>query len=314
MAVRVVPVRAWRMGLGGATAPGSRPHDVAKRELEVGFGDALMRFERAAASLAGTLADLPVALRQNAKERVVPLRAIRIRSRLDVHAVRVQVRRVRAMRHVCRTGQAARVDERRWNVMKDLVEVFEDPRRRRGAFQTLGLRYRAERGLEIGGRNLERIRRRTFRHLSVIRAEHVSQLHAQHRIATRANRRPRARAVEAVEGGVAVAGRDRARQMAVAHDLQRQRLSRPLLRPPDPWLRPVFDAHRRGIRDGIRAGGCGGRAPCPDPGVWSPSPAAVAPAAPSAARPAAPICNSSRRASTRGAGALSSFIKLCLRK
>ena len=213
-----------------------------------------MRFERAAASLAGTLADLPVALRQDAKEGVVPLRAIRIRSRLDVHAVRVQVRRVRAMRHVCRTGQATGVHERRWNVIKELVEVFEDPRRRRGTFQTLGLRHGAERGLEIGGRNLERIRRRTFRHLSVIRAEHVSQLHAQNRIATRANRRPRACAVETVEGGVAVARRDRARQMAVSHDLQRQRLSRPLLRPPDPWLRPVFYEHRRGIRDGIHGG------------------------------------------------------------
>ena len=49
---------------------------------------------RVAASLAGTLPDLPVTLRQNAKERVVALRAIGIRSRLDVHAVRVQVRRV----------------------------------------------------------------------------------------------------------------------------------------------------------------------------------------------------------------------------
>ena len=213
-----------------------------------------MRFERAAASRAGTLADFPVTFRQNAKERVVPLRAIRIRSRLDVHAVRVQVRRVRSMRHVCGSGKAARVHERGWNVMKEVVEVFEDPRRRRGAFRALGLRYRAECGLEIGGRNLERIRRRTFRHLSVIRAEHVSHLHPQQRIAPRANRRPRARAVEAVERREPVARCDRARQMAVAHDLQRQRLSRPLLRPPDPRLRPIFDAQRRGIRDRLRSG------------------------------------------------------------
>ena len=54
------------------------------------------------------------------------------------------------------------------------------------------------------------------------------------------------------------------------------------------------------------AGGCGGRCPCPDPGVCKPAIAGVAWAAPIAASPAAPICSSSRRASRRGSPALSS--------
>ena len=91
-----------------------------------------------------------------------------------------------------------------------------------------------------------------FRHLPVIRAEHVSQLHAQNGITPRANRRTRTRAVEAEERCEPVAGRDRPRDVPVSDDLQRQRLSRPLFRPPHPRLRPVLDAHRRWIRDRIR--------------------------------------------------------------
>ena len=91
-----------------------------------------------------------------------------------------------------------------------------------------------------------------FRHLPVIRAEHVSQLHAQNGITPRANRRTRTRAVEAEERREPVAGRDRPRDVPVSDDLQRQRLSRPLFRTPYPRLRPVLDAHCRWIRDGIR--------------------------------------------------------------
>ena len=130
--------------------------------------------------------------------------------------------------------------------------MLEHPRRRRGAVAPLGLRNGTKGGLEIVRRNLERVRRWPLRHLAVIRAEHVSQLHAQNGITPRANRRTRTRAVEAVKRREPVARRDRPRHMPVSHDLQRQRLSRPLFRPPHPRLRPVLDAHRRGIRDGIR--------------------------------------------------------------
>ena len=156
------------------------------------------------------------------------------------------------MRHVRGAGEAARVHERGGNVVQEFVEVLEHPCRRGRAVPTLGLGNGTEGGLEIVRRNLERIRRGPFRDLPVVRSEHVSQLHAQHRITARANRRPRARAVEAVERCEPVAWRDRPRDMPVSHDLQRQRLSRPVLRPPHPRLRPVLDAHRGGIRDGIR--------------------------------------------------------------
>ena len=108
--------------------------------------------------------------------------------------------------------------------------------------------------LEIVRRNLERVRRWPFRHLPVIRAEHVSQLHAQNGITPRANRRTRTGAVEAEERREPVARRDRPRDVPVSNDLQRQRLSRPLLRTPYPRLRPVLDAHRRWIRERIRRG------------------------------------------------------------
>ena len=211
-----------------------------------------MRFERAAASVRGALADLPVPPGQHAQERVVPLRAVRIGSRLHVDAVRVQVRGVRTVRHIRGAGQAARVHECGGNVVQDLVEVLEHPRRRRGAVAPLGLRDGTKSGIEIVRRNLERVRRWPFRHLPVIRAEHVSQLHAENGITPRANRRTRTGAVEAEERREPVARRDRPRDVPVSNDLQRQRLARPLLRTPYPRLRPVLDAHCRWIRERIR--------------------------------------------------------------
>ena len=164
----------------------------------------------------------------------------------------MQVRGVRTVRHIRGAGEAARVHECGGNVVQELVEVLEHPRRRRGAVAPLGLRNGTKSGIEIVRRNLERVRRWPFRHLPVIRAEHVSQLHAQNGITPRANRRTRTGAVEAEERREPVARRDRPRDVPVSNDLQRQRLARPLLRPPYPRLRPVLDAHRRWIRERIR--------------------------------------------------------------
>jgi len=109
-----------------------------------------------------------------------------------------------------------------------------------------------EEGGENVRRNLERVRCWPFRHLPVIRAEHVSQFHAENGITPRANRRTRTGAVEAEERREPVARRDRSRDVPVSNDLQRQRLARPLFRTPYPRLRPVLDAHGRWIRERIR--------------------------------------------------------------
>src|SRR5712692_5769412 len=98
-----------------------------------------MRFERSAGGVGRVLSDVPIAARQNSEERVVPQRAVRIQSWLGVHAMRVQIGGMRAMRHVDGTVQAARVNERRGNVLKELVEVAEGdrPGRRRSAVAPL---------------------------------------------------------------------------------------------------------------------------------------------------------------------------------
>ena len=229
-----------------------------------------------------------------------------IGSRLHVHAVRVQVRGVRTVRHVRGAGEAARVHECGGNVVQELVEVLEHPRRRRGAVAPLGLRNGTKSGTEIVRRNLERVRRWPFRHLPVIRAEHVSQLHAQNGITPRANRRTRTGAVEAEERREPVARRDRPRDVPVSNDLQRQRLARPLLRTPYPRLRPVLDAHCRWIRERIRRRRLRRRAvPVPIRASAGLRSRASSGTAPTAASPA-PICSSSRRASRRGSPALSS--------
>ena len=79
------------------------------------------------------------------------------------------------------------------NVREELVEVFEDARRS-GPFgaqsRPWAVAIAQNTRLEVVGRDLERIRSGPLRHLTVIRVEHVAQLHAEHRVATRANRGP----------------------------------------------------------------------------------------------------------------------------
>ena len=80
-------------------------------------------------------------------------------------------------------------------------------------------------------------------------------------------------AVEAEKRREAVARRGRARRVRIADDIQRQRLVRPVGRPPDPRLGPVLDAHRREVDDRFGRGRPGRLRTLPGTGALSIAPA-----------------------------------------
>ena len=257
MTMRVIPVRARRMWLRRRAAA-ARAHHVAEGELVVGLADALVRFELAPASGCGrTLADVPIATRQHPQKGIVPVGTAGIPARIHMQAVGVKVGRVRSVRQVRRAGQAAGVDERDRNVRKELVEMVEHARRSRPIRQTvapLSRRHCAKHALEVVGRDLERVGSGPLGHLPVIPVEHVAQLHAEHRVAAHANRGARAAPVEAEERREPVSCRHGARHVTVSHHLQGERLRRPIVGTPHPWLRPVLHRAGPGIRDVLEPG------------------------------------------------------------
>ena len=126
--VRVIPVRAGRMRLRRRARPARRFRGTFPSGCSYSASPTRSCGARPSAhpESVDDLRVWPSACGRMRRKRVVADRAVRVDAGIDVQPVRVQVRRVRPVRHVHVAREAAGVDELDRAPLEELVEVPED--------------------------------------------------------------------------------------------------------------------------------------------------------------------------------------------
>ena len=120
--VRVIPVRAWRLGL--RRARGRRPRTASQDELVVDLTDVLVRL-LAARRRAHRLPHRPVVAAQQAHTGVVRFRPAGIQFRRDVQSVRMKIRDARTVFRVRYTGHAVAIHRRDGQKARERLEILQ---------------------------------------------------------------------------------------------------------------------------------------------------------------------------------------------
>ena len=175
--VRVIPVGPRRVRNRHGRRARLLPPGT-DRVLVTAFADAFVGIQRTAAGVLRRPSRRAVSQRQDARVRVVAERAVRVHAWIDVQPMRVDVARVRSMRHVDRPGQARRVAHGRGHGVQQVVSMFESDRQNRGrrlAVDPQFFVHRAQRRFQHGRFLFERIGRGSDRDFAEIRRQVIAQ-------------------------------------------------------------------------------------------------------------------------------------------